>query len=241
MTDGTGADARAKVQWQGFVETAKQVITNPAGFYRGMAKGGGFGEPLVFLVVMAAVSGAVNAVLGLVHLSASPIGVGMALGMIIVSPIMAAIFGFVGAAIMFVIWKLMGSAESYETAYRCMAYSAAIAPITAVLSAIPYAGPILALLWGLYLVVTASVEVHKIKAQTAWLVFGIIAAIYAFVVISGQMAARRLQKQLSSYGIQSSGKPGEEMTPEDAGKAAAAFLKGMQEEAARQAAKEAKE
>ncbi len=238
MSDGTGTtEARAKVQWQGFLDTAKQVVTNPAGFYRGMAKGGGFGEPLMFLAVMAAVTGAVQAVLALVHLS--PATIGMALGGIILAPIFAAIFGFVAAAIMFVIWKLMGSAESYETAYRCVAYSAAISPITAVLGAIPYVGGVLAMAWGLYLVVTASVEVHKIKAQTAWLVFGIIAAVFALGSISAQMKMRRLQRDLSSYGFPA-GKSAEEMTPEDAQKAAAAFLKTMQEEAARQAAKQEK-
>ncbi len=224
---------QAKQQWQGILSTAIAVITKPAEFFRGMAKSGGFVEPLIFMVVMGAISGLLRAVFSLVHLG-PVVSVGMALAAIVVTPIMVAIFGFVGAAIMFVIWKLMGSTESYETAYRCGAYAAAISPIMALLGVIPYAGAILGMAWMLFLVVTASVEVHKIAAKTAWLVFGIIAALFAVGSIRGEASTRRLQRSIGSW-EQSMGKPAKDMTPEDAGRAAAAMMKAMQEEMAKQA------
>jgi uncharacterized membrane protein YdjX (TVP38/TMEM64 family) len=42
---------------------------------------------------------------------------GAGFGAIIFMPIAVAIGSFIGAAILFVIWKLMGSQEDYETAY----------------------------------------------------------------------------------------------------------------------------
>lgn len=60
-------------------------------------------------------------------------------------PIAVAIGSFIGAAILFVIWKLMGSQEDYETAYRCGAYLMALAPITTLINVIPYAGAIISL------------------------------------------------------------------------------------------------
>jgi len=222
-------------QWQGILNTAIAVITKPAEFYRGMAKSGGFVDPLIFVVVMGLIGGVIQAVLGLLHLGGK-VSVVMALASIVMGPIMVAIFGFVGAAIMFVIWKIMGSSESYETAYRCGAYAAAISPITTLLGVIPFVGSLIGLAWMLFLLVAASVEVHKIAAKTAWMVFGIIAAILALMSTCGQIASRRLVKQAGAW-EQSFGKPGKETTPEDMGKAAAAMMKAMQEEMAKEAAK----
>ena len=157
---------------------------------------------------------------------------------------MVLIFGFIGAAIMFVIWKLMGSDESFETAYRCGAYAAAISPITSVLGVIPYIGSLIGLAWGLYLVVTASVEVHKLPAKKAWMVFGIIGAVLAIMSLSAQASARKMQKGMADWQREWGTKPAKEMTPEDAGKAAASFMKAMQEQARMEAEKakaEAKE
>lgn len=208
------------------LETVRKVIMAPADFYRAMPKGGGFGDPLVFVVVLGVVSGVVQAVLSLVHLGAAG-SVMMALGLIILSPVWIVVGSFIGAAILFVIWKLMGSNESYEVAYRCGAYTAAIAPITALLGIIPYVGSLAGLAWGLYLIVLASVEVHKLPAKKAWLVFGIIAAVLAMMSLSAQAGARKVQKGMTGWQQSMQGKSGRQMTADDA----AAFAKAMQEQA----------
>jgi len=184
----------AGIDFAAIPKTAVAVITSPAEFFRGMPKTGGFVEPLVFMVAMGIVGGIINAVISLLGLS---VVAGMAAGVasIVVMPIAVAIGGFIGAAILFVIWKLMGSNESYETAYRCCAYMAAISPITAVLNAIPYAGVVISILISTYFIVIASVEVHNIPSNKAWIVFGIIGAIFILMGISSQLAARRLTSE----------------------------------------------
>jgi hypothetical protein len=239
MSENSGSpatEAQAKQLWQKILDTVVAVITKPAEFFRGMPKTGGFGDPLIFMIVMGVVAGLVRAVLGLVHLGAV-LSVGMALASIVLTPILVAILGFVGAGILFLIWKLMGSQESYETSYRCMAYMSAISPITALLQAVPFVGALAGLAWGLWLVVLASVEVHKIKAQTAWLVWGILTAILALFAVGGQIAARKASRAVQEWQKQYGGKPGEEMTPEQAGRAAAAFMKAFEEQAQKEAAK----
>ena len=240
MEDTASANTQKKSPLDGIVETVKKVILDPAGFYRGMPKAGGFVDPLIFAVVLGVAAGLVRAVLGLVHLGGA-LGVGMALAAIVMTPIMVAIFGFVGAAIMFVIWKLMGSNESYETAYRCGAYACAISPITAVIGIIPFVGGLIGMAWMLFLIVTASVEVHKIPAKKAWLVFGIITAVFALASLGAQATARKAQRGMSGWQKQMEKemgvKAGKDMTPEDAGKAAASFVKAMQEQAMMEAAK----
>ena len=234
MDNVTGTDVQKKSPVQAIIDTAKQVIVNPAGFYRGMAKSGGFGAPLTFAVVLGVVTGLVQAVLGIVHLGPA-VSVAMALGSIVIMPIMVLIFGFVGAAIVFVVWKLMGSNESYETAYRCGAYASAISPITAVASLIPGVGSLVGLGWMTYLLVMASIEVHKIPAKKAWLVFGIIAGIFALMTLGAQAGARKAQRSMAEFQKEIGATAGKEMTPEEAGKAAATFLKAMQDQAAKQA------
>ena len=241
MSETTGSDVQAKQLLQKIMDTAIAVITKPAEFYRGMAKSGGFGDPLVFMVVMGVVAGVLRAVLGVFHLGM--VGSTLAaLGSIILVPIGVLIFGFVGAAILFVIWKLMGSNESYETAYRCAAYAMATSPIVAVIDVIPYVGGLIGMAWGLFLIVTASVEVHKIVAKTAWMVFGIITAVLALMSTCGQIQTRRAQRMRVSWPQEfGNGKAAKDMTPEEAGQAAAGFMKAFQAEAAKQAAEAKKE
>ena len=182
----------------GIVSTALKVITNPSGFYRDMPKTGGFQHPVIFLVVMMVVSAVVSMVTGyigaLAHIGISPMGGMMgagALAGIIIAPIIGLVFSFIAAGILFVIWKIMGSQESYETAYRCAAYSSGIIPVTSVLGFIPYLGSVAVLLWGFYLLIAASIGVHKIKSSLAWTVWGIIAALFIMLSLSAQYAARK--------------------------------------------------
>lgn len=220
------------------IEDAKQVITNPAGFYREMPTTGGYANPLIFVVVMAAITGLIISLTTLIGLGNAMVAGGMAVASIIVFPIFAVIGSFIGAAIVFVIWKLMGSEKNYETAYRCIAYSMAIGPIIAIISIIPYLGTIVKSLWSAFLMYTASVEVHKLKAATAKIVFGVLAGLSVLIGVSSENAARNMQNMFdNAYSDYSEAdipeafknlENLENMTPEEAGKAAGEFLKGLE-------------
>lgn len=176
-------------------QTAIKVLTAPAAFFKEMPKTGGYVEPLMFMVVMGVISGLIQTVFSFIGFS---LVAGMAMGVasIVLLPIFIAVFGFIGAAIIFVIWKLMGSQEPYETAYRCAAYISALTPITTLLNIVPYLGPAVGIILMTFLIVIASVEVHKIPSQKAWLVFGIIGAILILLNIGAQFAARKLAREL---------------------------------------------
>jgi hypothetical protein len=206
-----------------------EVVKNPVGFFRGMSRTGGFFEPLLFMIVMGVAGGIIRAFFGLFGLGFMG-SFFMALASIIIVPIMIVIFGFVMAGIIFVIWKIMGSQQSFETTYRCIAYAGAITPITAVLNIIPYVGGILGLVWMTYLIVTASVEVHSIKPKVAWAVFGTIGLIFAIFSIGAQYSQRQYDSRMESFhkGMEKNIGNLEDMTPEEQGKAVGEFLKGMQ-------------
>lgn len=184
-----------EINFAAMPQTAINVVTKPAEFFKSMPKTGGFLEPLIFAVIMGLIAGIIQAILSFVGLGpAGSYGAGMAAGFgaIIFMPIAAAIGSFIGAAILFVIWKLMGSQEDYETAYRCGAYLMALAPITMIINVIPYAGGIISMAIYVFYLVMASVYVHKIPAQKAWLVFGIIGLIFALGGVWAEHKARNM-------------------------------------------------
>lgn len=177
---------------------AIKVITNPVGFYQGMAKSGGLLEPLVFMIVLSVVAGILSAVLSVVGLGAFGVMAGGLIAIIMV-PIFVVIFGFIAAAIAYGIWKLLGSAEDFETAFRCVAYTAAIAPVTSVLNLIPYLGSLIGALWPMALLALASIHVHRRSVQSSWLVFGAIGIVFALINVSGEHASRTVKDSMEDW------------------------------------------
>ncbi|MFQ5444546.1 MAG: YIP1 family protein [Desulfobacterales bacterium] len=221
-----------KANLNSVIEDVKKVLTNPAEFYQSMAKTGGFVDPVIFLVVMAFVSGIIVSILSIMGVGMMG-GMPMGFGALIMMPIFALIGSFIGAAILFVIWKLMGSDESYETAYRCIAYASAIYPIMALLGIVPYIGSLVGVVWGMYLMINASVEVHKLNSKTAYIVFGVLGALLVVFNLSSEIATRKMHSDLEGMRKQFEGVGKQledvgEMTPEEAGKAVGDFLKGFE-------------
>jgi len=176
-------------------QTALNVVTKPSAFFKGMPKSGGFMEPLVFVVMIGVITGVIQAIINLTGFGQNggyEASIKASISMILFMPIFAAVFSFIGAAILFVIWKLMGSQENYETAYRCAAYLIALTPITTIIGVIPYAGGIISMAMYLFYLVTASIHVHNIPSQKAWLVFGIIIAILLLFGLSTEYKVRKM-------------------------------------------------
>ena len=203
-----------------------QVITNPMGFYRSMPKTGGLVEPMIFMIAMGLIAGVLRTIISVLGLGLTGSSM-MGAASIILMPIFVTIFGFVGAAILYVIWRLMGSGESFEVAFRCGAYATAISPITSLISLVPYLGGVVGLVWMAYLMVVASTEVHKLRARTAWIVFGAIFVVFGLMSLSSEIAGRRVASKMGKL-EKEIGKIGE-MTPEEAGRKVGEFLKGLQE------------
>jgi len=190
-------ETSAKLDPAGFVDQAIKVITNPVGFYRSMPKSGGYSDPLVFIVVLAVTSGVIATIL-------STFGMGLrgdllsGFAAIILMPIMAAISGFVGAAIFYMVWKLMGSDENYETAYRCIAYGSAIGPVVTVLGVIPSIGSIVSAVWPMALMAIASIHVHRRSEKLSWGVFGALAMFFVVINLGIERAANDMDGELEN-------------------------------------------
>jgi len=214
-----------KTRLNTIIENAGRMIRDPVGFYRDTDKSGGFLEPLIYVVVMAAGTGLIIAVLSL--LGAGMTGaIAIGLGAVIVFPVVAVIGSFIAAAILFLVWKLLGSNESYETGYRCVAYATVVYPVSAVLGLIPYLGAMLGVVWGMYLMIVATSEVHRLKRKTAYIVFGVLGVLLIVSNISAERVGRRMAPGQNIISEQS--RENEYKVPLEAGEAVDEFMKGFQ-------------
>jgi len=182
------SDTGVKFDINDIITTAKSVITAPATHFQSMPTSGGLINPLIFIIAMSVASGIIS---GLLSFVGSPVGM-LAYGFaaIIFIPIAATIGSFIGAGVLYLIWKLMGSKRDYEASFRCLAALSAIYPITAVLSLVPYLGTVVSAAWGAFLLIEASVAVHGRERRPAQLVFGVLAVILIIVNISAERSAR---------------------------------------------------
>lgn len=168
------------------------VLTRPAEFFESLRGQVGFGPPVVFALVMGLLAGVVTAVMGMVGLGAAggALGVAAGLGALVVSPIMAVVFGsFVGGAIVHVISMIAGGKGSYEQSVRISSYASAVMPIGVVLGAVPFLG-IAANLYGLYIVAIGVVTLHLADRRRTFTVAAVLAVVVLIVGISGFFAAR---------------------------------------------------
>ena len=158
-------------------DDAIKVITDPKVFYASMPQKGGFQTPLIFALIMALAAAAITFVLAVLNMgSMSRLGFG-AISAFVVYPIGIVLFTFIAGAIMYVIWRLMGSDKDYETAVRCVAFSTAILPVAAAATVLPIIGNVIQGAWACLLMYMASITVHSRKEETSQIVFGILAVI----------------------------------------------------------------
>jgi hypothetical protein len=181
-------DSIANIDIQSILQTGVNVIMSPSAFFRGMPRTGGYLEPFLFMVAMGVIAGLIKTVLSIIGLQFS-MSKGVAL--IILLPVVTSLYAFAGALLLYVVWKLMGSHESYETAFRCLAFIAALTPVTALVGFLPYIGFLISIILYTSFLVITSAEVHHIPSRKAWIVFGIIGTILFFMHASTEFSARK--------------------------------------------------
>lgn len=137
----------------GYIETWKEVIQKPSRFYREMPKTGGYSDPLTFaainFIVYALLTTLLTILFGREMYTDGMIGVynGMYGGVrefgffavlvtVIIAPIAGIISLFIEAAILYIIYKILGGTGSYEGTLRFISYATAVL----VLSWIPVLG-----------------------------------------------------------------------------------------------------
>jgi hypothetical protein len=182
-----------KINFAAMPRVAERIVTAPAEFFHKMPETGGLLEPLVFAGFAGFAASIIHAIwsfLGFGYGGQAQSGWAWILLSIIFIPVILTIFSFIGAAILFLIWKLMGSKQNYETSYLCMAYLMALAPLIATIEIIPYAGMILTFAIVIFYIIVVSKQVHGISVLKALLTFGIIGLSLTMLSLNSEYSER---------------------------------------------------
>jgi len=190
--------ATVKSYFKGLKDIAIRLIVNPADFFLTMPKSGGILDPMIFLVMTVLLDVLLISIESFVTHGVGLNGLGMLFGGMIIASLIALILSFFAAGVFFAIWSFMGSKESYETSYRCLAYAQITVPFAILLSLVPYLG-LLGIAWWLFLMVTATRVVHNLPARPALLVFGIIAVLAGLAYYNSVSSAMRAREHLREF------------------------------------------
>jgi hypothetical protein len=189
--------ANQQADFRSMPRRALQLVTAPTSFFREMPRRGGFVDPLAFLVVIGVIDGVITALA--MFFGTNPLnGVTFAFTSIIVSPIVVVIMAFIASAVLFVMWKAMGSREAYETSFRCIAYISAISPLTTLFGFVPFLN-LVGLLWWFYLLIVASIESQRVVPRLAWAVFGVLAALFVLGSLRAQYATTGMEPSIEQH------------------------------------------
>jgi hypothetical protein len=166
---------------------AREVVFAPAAFFQTMPRSGGYKEPTVFLVTMAAAGAfgqlAVQAAFG-------PGGTFFLARVMLAIALVAAFVPclLLAAGVLHLVWRLLGSEQPFEASYRVLAYTAALIPPVYVLQGLPLPLAWLCLpgyLYSVWLLVPISLEVHRIgraRVRAAGGALGLAAAAFCAAV-----------------------------------------------------------
>lgn len=195
MTDD-GLVVGEKFSFAGFWKWPLKLITSPASYYQSLAKGGGYGTPILFAYLWLLLVGVVE----IIVMNVRPMD-GIRPGMVenatafIVWPIFLLAMGFVGSAVLFVVWHLMGSKENYQTAFRFWAFTMPVVGyLGALLSFVPYLN-VLAFLYAVFLVITASLHLHGLPFKRSLIVWLSIAAGTVALVTVSALLSQSMQRR----------------------------------------------
>jgi hypothetical protein len=184
----------------GYIETWKEVMQRPSDFYRRMPETGGYGDPLTFAAISFIIYGLLTALLTALfgremymngmynemYGSAREVGFFTILMTVIITPIAGIISLFIEAAILYVIYKILGGEGSYEGTLRFIAYATAVL----VLSWIPIIGWIVGL-YGIYLYIVGGMHVHNVsmvRSAIAVLLPTLLIILLMIILVAGLVA-----------------------------------------------------
>jgi len=163
---------------------AAALAKSPRRFLRDMAKKGGYGTPILFLAFWTFASSFISVLVSFVRPSVGGGTMVVRFFGLIASPFLGVLAGFFFAAILFVIWHLMGSREDFQTSFRVWSFISPLWAAGSVLGLIPYLS-ILVLFAAIYLIIVASEEVHGLPRDRSLIVWGIICGFFLLLGLLG--------------------------------------------------------
>lgn len=136
-----------------WLDSARELIESPSGFFEGEDRRDGFGYPLKFAAFSFLVSGVLSALRIVVYGTSmeSSLSMPVAAGVTLVSSVVGGIIGMViGAGLIHIFVALLGGENGYSDTLAVMGYTSAISAVASVLNLVPLIGPLVSLLLAFY-------------------------------------------------------------------------------------------
>jgi hypothetical protein len=153
------------------LETLRQVLFQPAFFFRTMSQTGGLGPPLLFYLITGAAGAIFTAFYQLMFQNLGrPVYDGIAPGVvfiltIVLMPAILVVAVFLGSGIYHLMLMILGGANRpFETTFRVVAYAGGA---TALISIVPICGGLIGAVWHLVLAIIGLSETHRISTGKA--------------------------------------------------------------------------
>lgn len=169
QTVGSGPEFDYRDPVQSFIGAVRSIVTDPVGFFSGMARRGDYVNPLIFALICAEIYIIIGGLLGLLGALVGLGEIGVAFGSlflgIVLAPIVGAIVLFVWAGVLHLLTVLIikPRATGFETTFRVWSYS--LTPV--LLAWIPILGPIISGIWSTVLAGLGLREGHSTSTGKA--------------------------------------------------------------------------
>lgn len=136
-----------------WLDSARELIESPSGFFEDEDRRDGFGYPLKFAAFSFLVSGVLSALRIVVYGTSveSSLSMPVAAGVTLVSSVIGGIIGMViGAGLIHIFVALLGGENGYSDTLAVMGYSSAISAVASVVNLVPLIGPLVSVLLAFY-------------------------------------------------------------------------------------------
>lgn len=158
-----------------------RILVSPAKFFASMPKSGGFLEPLIFAVLMGTIAGLIQVVIMIFGGQVATSIIAESTRVLILGPAVLVLLSFSGAAILYMMWNILGSKEPYAVAFRCWTYIFAIFPILPLIRLSPVLSFVTRTVLVTIFIIIASEKVHLIPPYRSRTFFAVIAMINFFL------------------------------------------------------------
>lgn len=202
---GAGDDFNLSDPVNSFVNTARNVLLNPVGFFRNVPRRGNFLPPLVFAIIASLISGVISGIITFFVALITGNGFGSALGNlfgnIILNPIGTAVGLFIWGGVYFLLVLLFVRPNSgYEATFRVVAY-ASVLNIFGWLLVIPILNIIVGIAITVYGIVLSVIGIREMHSTTtgraAAVVLIPVAVVVLLILIIGAVVVAILAAALS--------------------------------------------
>jgi len=197
--------ASAGFDLQKFIADSIKTVVAPKSYFSGMAKSGGFVEPIIKAAIYGILSGVISFLwlkLGL-GIGGGMLGAGTGITTLVTTVIGALIGLFIGGAIVLIFSLISGGTTDYEANVRAMAAMMVLMPVSSLLGFTYginlYLGVVIGLVvnfYGLWLLLNALISGLSGKAMTAQILVGVL----ALLSIAGGLYSYKAMKALMSLG-----------------------------------------